>query len=91
MTEWLGVVNEEKERMEPKRFSKALALEVLDKRSARIAAENRFDRSDGTAQLMPRGSPEPECSRIERAVEYGRMKAFEQFAEAIEEGFRFDA
>ena len=40
---------------------------------------------------MPRGLSEPECSRIARAVEYGRMKAFEQFAEAIEEGFIFDA
>ena len=77
--------------MEPKRFSKALALDVLDKRSARIAKENRFDRSDGASQLMPRGLSEPECSRIARAVEYGRMKALEQFAEAIEEGFIFDA
>lgn len=77
--------------MEPKRFSKALALEVLDKRSARIAEENRFDRSNGTAQLTPRGATEPECARIARAVEYGRMRAFEQFAEGIVEGFRFDA
>ena len=72
--------------METKRFSKAIALDVLDKRAARIAAENRFDRSNGTAQLIPRGSSELECSHIARAVEYGRMKAFEQFAEAIEEG-----
>ena len=81
----------EEDDMDTKRFSKALALEVLDKRSARIAAENGFDRSNGTSQLVPRGASEPECSRIARAVEYGRMKAFEQFAEAIEEGFRFDA
>lgn len=76
--------------MEAKRFSKALALEVLDKRAERIAKEQRFDRSNGTSQLTPRNATEPECSRIARAVEYGRMKAFEQFAEAICEGFRFD-
>ena len=77
--------------METKRFSKSLALEVLDKRSARIAAEQRFDRGGGTSQLAPRGASEPECSRIARAVEYGRMRAFEQFAESICECFRFDA
>ena len=77
--------------MEAKMFSKALALEVLDKRAERIAVEQRFDRSSGTSQLAPRGATEPECSRIARAVEYGRMKAFEQFAEAICEGFMFDA
>jgi len=64
---------------------------VLDKKADRIAKEQRFDRSNGTSQLSPRGTSEPECSRIERAVEYGRMKAFEEFAESIEEGFGFDA
>ena len=76
--------------MEPKRFSKSLALEMLDKRAARIAVESCFDRSNGTAQLLHSRTTEPECSQIARAVEYGRMKAFEQFAEAIEEGFRFE-
>ena len=76
--------------METKRFSKAVVLDVLDRRSARIAADNRFDRNNGTSQLTSRNATERECSRITRAVEYGRMKAFEQFAEAICEGFRFD-
>ncbi len=76
--------------MEKVRFSKTKALEVLAARSNRIADEQRFDRSNGTAQLSPRGTSEAECSRISRAVEYGRMRAFEQFAESIEEGFRFE-
>ena len=77
--------------METKRFSKTTVLDVLDKRAARIAEEQRFDRRNGTSQLMPRNATEPECSRITRAVEYGRMKAFEQLAETICEGFRFEA
>jgi hypothetical protein len=72
--------------MNAKRFSKALALEALAKRAARIAAEQRFDRSNGTSQLIARGATEPECARIQRAVEYGRMRAFEELALAIEYG-----
>ena len=75
--------------MEAKRFSKAAALEVLDKRASRIATEQKFDRSNGTSQLQPKGRELD--AMIERAVEYGRMRAFEQFAESICEGFRFDA
>lgn len=77
--------------MEVKRFSKARALEALDARAERIAKEQRFDRSKGTSQLSPSGTSEAECSRIERAVQYGRMRAFEEFGCAIEEGFRFEA
>ena len=77
--------------MERKRFSKAMALQVLDARADRIASEQRFDRRNGTSQLSPRGANEAECSRIERAVQYGRMRAFEEFGCAIEEGFRFEA
>jgi hypothetical protein len=77
--------------MERQRFSKGKTLDVLGKHAARIAAEQRFDRSNGTSQLTPRGATEPECSRIARAVEYGRMRAFEQFAEWICEGFRGNA
>lgn len=76
--------------MERKRFSKAIALQVLDARAGRIAREQRFDRSNGTSQLCPRGATESEVARIERAVQYGQMRAFEEFACSIEEGFRFD-
>lgn len=72
------------------RFSKAAALAVLDAKSKAIAARERFDRSNGTAQLSPRCTTEPECSRIARAVEYGRMRAFEEFACSIAEGFQFE-
>jgi hypothetical protein len=71
-----------------KRFSKAAALEALDKRAAAIAEREKFNRSNGTSQLNPKARMADEDVR--RAVEYGRMRAFEDFACAIEEGFRFD-
>ena len=73
-----------------RRFSKPLLLDVIDKKVTGIASQHRFDRSNGTAQLMPKGASEPECSRILRAVEYGRMKALEELADSISDGFRFD-
>ncbi len=74
------------------RFSKARALAALDARAACIATAQKFDRGNGTAQLrtMKFGHNEAEDAVIARAVEYGRMRAFEQFAEAIEENFSFD-
>jgi len=71
-----------------KRFSKSLALAVLDARAADIAKAEEFDRGNGTSQLNPKDRMADEDVR--RAVEYGRMRAFEQFACAIEEGFLFD-
>ena len=76
--------------MTRKRFSKELALRVLDARSERIATEQRFDRSGGTSQLVRRDATQREQIDIQRAVEYGRMRAYEEFAEAIEEGFQFE-
>lgn len=73
---------------ERKRFSKALALAVLDDKAASIAAREKFARGNGTSQLSPKDRKYDED--IRRAVEYGRMRAFEQFAESIEEGFSFD-
>ena len=77
--------------MEAKRFSKSFALDALDARAARIAKEQRFDRSNGTSQLAPRGTSEADCARIERAVQYGRMRAFEEFGLSIQDGFSCDA
>ena len=76
--------------MERKRVSKALVLEVLDKRAANICREQKFDRSNGTSQLGPLMHKDGEVM-LARAVEYGRMRAFEQFAEAVCEGFSFEA
>ena len=73
--------------MEKKRFSKALAREVLDRLAGQIEADQRFNRHDGPAQLAQRGSSEPEWVVIARSVEYGRMRAFRQFAEAIDDVF----
>lgn len=74
------------------RFSKSRALTALDIRSARIASAEKFDRGGGTAQLRTYRFGDPkEDEVIRRAVEYGRMRAFEEFAEAIEENFSFDS
>lgn len=70
-----------------RRFSKALALQVLDSYAAKIATEQKFVRTNGTSQLAPHDRMADE--QVARAVEYGRMRAFEQFAEWIEEGFAF--
>ena len=75
--------------MTMKRFSKVSALEALDKRSATIANAQQFDRSNGTSQLGALLNSDGE-DILARAVEYGRMRAFEQFAEAICEGFDFE-
>lgn len=71
--------------MATKRFSKALALRALDKMADEIAKSKGFDRNNGTSQLRPKEREFDED--IHRAVDYGRMRAFEQFAEWIEEGF----
>jgi hypothetical protein len=72
---------------ERQRFSKAAALAVLDQRSSSIAARENFSRSHGTRQMNPNGNND---ELVRRAVEYGRMRAFEEFACSIEEGFQFD-
>ena len=74
--------------MTTQRFSKLLALQVLDARAAAIATREKFNRGNGTSQLNPKDRMADEDVR--RAVEYGRMRAFEEFACAIEEGFRFE-
>ena len=77
-------------RSERKRFSKAVVLEALDKRAARICSEHKFDRKNGTSQLGKILDKDGEAM-LARAVEYGRMRAFEEFVEAVCEGFMFDA
>lgn len=72
----------------PRRFSKKLALLALDAKAAAIAKRENFDRGNGTSQLNPKARMFDEDVR--RAVEYGRMRAFEEFACSIEEVFRFD-
>jgi len=72
----------------PTRFSKATLLTLLDGRAARISKEQNFDRGNGTSQLRRKGREFDE--HINRAVQYGRMRAMEEIAESICEGFRFD-
>ena len=68
------------------RFKKETLLKLLDGRAARIAKEQGFDRSRGKAQFQDREFG----AAIDSAVQYGRMRAMEEIAESICEGFRFD-
>lgn len=70
------------------RFSKARVLKALARRAAQIAQRQKFNRSKGTSQLDPKLREFDEA--IRRAVDYGRMRALEEFACSIEEGFAFD-
>lgn len=70
------------------RFSKATLLKLLDGRAARIAREQVFDRHNGTSQLRPKGREFDE--HINRAVQYGRMRAMEEIAESARQSFQFD-
>ncbi|WP_239467217.1 hypothetical protein [Rhodoferax koreensis] len=63
-------------------------MKALYARADRIAADQQFDMGNGTSQLKPKNRMSDEDVR--RAVEYGRMRAFEQFAKAIEDGLRFE-
>ncbi len=74
--------------MTARRFTKANALAILDAKVAAIAQREKFDRSNGTSQLAPKDRMSDEDVR--RAVEYGRMRAFEEFAESIAESFQFE-
>ena len=73
------------------RFTKKRTLEVLDARASKIASEQAFDRSGGTRQLYGLKFDDVLLAQIDRAVAYGRMRAFEDFACAVEENHRFEA
>ena len=70
------------------RFNKTTMLKLLDGRAARIAREQSFDRHNDTSQLHPKGREFDE--QIKRAVEYGRMRAMEEIACSVCDGFQFD-
>lgn len=70
------------------RFSKATLLQLLDGRAARIAKDCSFDRGNGTAQLHPKGREFDD--HVNRSVQYGRMRAMEEIARSVRQGFRFD-
>ncbi len=68
--------------MTTQRFSKARALNALDARAALLAQMHKLNRQHGTAQLKMTCSQE----ELDRAIDYGRMRALEEFARLIEEG-----
>lgn len=73
------------------RFSKSLCLQALEQSAATIAEAQAFDRGNGTSQLWPRHADEAMKNAIDRAVQYGRMRAFEQFAELVDDNRVCDA
>ena len=66
------------------RFSKSALVAELRKREQVIRANQKFDSGNGTNQLRPANARESEL--IDRAVEYGRYRLFEQLADDIEAG-----
>lgn len=68
------------------RFTKAAAVAELQGWADDIEAKCKFDVNNGTAQLLPRGASESMKALIDRAVEYGRMRAFQRAASDIESG-----
>lgn len=75
--------------MSKPRFSKRAVIEFCDRHIDNILDAHKFDLGNGTAQLRIRRGPQTvvEVDRmIDRAVEYGRLRAFEDVANAVEEG-----
>ena len=61
----------------------------LERWVRRLEQNNKFDLNNGTSQLGPLMCKDSE-SVLARAVEYGKLRALERFAEMVEEGFSFD-
>ena len=64
-------------------------LAFLYKHSSMIATAHRFDNRIGLFQLM-HGADDAQVATITRAVQYGRLRAFEELVRAINEGFVVD-
>lgn len=68
------------------RFTKSSAIAGLQASANAIQAREKFDLNNGTAQLLPKGSDARLEALLDRAVEYGRMRAYEDAARDIESG-----
>lgn len=68
------------------RFTKAAAVEQLQARAAARLNADKFDLSNGTAQLWPRGADEKTKALIDRAVSYGYLMSLRSVAQDIESG-----
>lgn len=70
-----------------KRFSKSRLVEQLQKKSVELMVEGRFDPGNGTAQLRPRGWNDETQALIDKAVAYGRWRAYQEVAEQVQSGY----
>lgn len=68
------------------RFTKSAAISELHAWADAIEAKCKFDVNNGTSQLLPKGADEHMQALINRAVEYGGMRAFQRAASEIESG-----
>jgi hypothetical protein len=68
------------------RFTKSAAIAEIQASADAIQAKEKFDRNNGTSQLLPKGADTRMQIIINRAVAYGRMRACEQIANDIESG-----
>jgi hypothetical protein len=68
------------------RFNRTRLIEQLRDMAENTRLNRGFVSGNGTAQLRPNGCDEATEDLIQRAVEYGRWRAFESFADNLECG-----
>lgn len=68
------------------RFTKATAIKEIRARAEAQQEVHAFNLDHGSAQLWPRGADDKTKALIERAVAYGKFRAFESVANDMECG-----
>jgi hypothetical protein len=68
------------------RFNRTRLIEQLRDMAAQAQANSRFDNNNGTAQLRPTPKNDHLDALIDRAVAYGRWRAMQDMADALESG-----
>lgn len=69
-----------------KRFTKSKLVDDLETYATNVRLNNSFKREHGTHQCLPKNPTEREKKLLQRAYEYGRSTAAEDFATWISNG-----
>lgn len=69
-----------------KRFTKAKLVDDLEAYATSVRLKNLFKRGHGTHQCLPKNPTDREKELLNRAYEYGRSTAAEDFATWISNG-----
>lgn len=67
-----------------RKFSKAMLLEYVTRRTQDIEGRCRFNSGTGTVQLHQRSKDISMIELIDLAIEYGRVEAFDEIASEFE-------